>query len=49
MSIHGGTGRGKDWRVEASGGELKHGIDLFLREVELLDDFVYAGTNKGRF
>lgn len=38
MSIHGGTGG--DRRIEAPRGELKHSIDLFPREVELLNDFV---------
>ncbi len=41
MSIEGGAGR----RVEAAGGKLKHLVDLFARDVELLDDFVDRGAS----
>ena len=37
--------RGGDRRVEAPGGELKHGVDLFPRNIELLNDLVYAGSS----
>src|ERR1700739_4871833 len=42
MSIEGLAGqRGS---VEAAGGKLKHLVDLFARNVELLDDFVDRGA-----
>ena len=42
MSIQGGAGR--RWSVEAAGGKLKYLVDLFVRDVELLDDFVDRGA-----
>jgi len=33
-----------DRRVEAPGGELKHGVDLFPRDIELLNDLFYGGS-----
>jgi hypothetical protein len=42
MSIHWAIGRGGDRCVQAPGGELKHGKDLFPCDVELLDDFFYV-------
>src|SRR5215472_16998857 len=44
MSIHGRIGRGRDRRIEAASGERKHGVDLFPRDVELLNDLVYRGS-----
>jgi hypothetical protein len=44
MSIEGGAGRGWSWSVEAAGGKLKYLVDLFARDVELLDDFVDRGA-----
>ena len=44
MSIEGGVGRRWSWSVEAAGGKLKYLVDLFARDVELLDDFVDRGA-----
>ena len=44
MSIEGGAGRRWSWSVEAAGGKLKYLVDLFARDVELLDDFVDRGA-----
>ena len=42
MSIQ--DGAGSCWSVEAAGGKLKYLVDLFARDVELLDDFVDRGA-----
>jgi hypothetical protein len=42
MNIEGGAGR--RWSVEAAGGKLKYLVDLFARDVKLLDDFVDRGA-----
>jgi len=44
MSIEGGAGRSWSWSVKAAGGKLKYLVDLFARDVELLDDFVDRGA-----
>src|ERR1700680_940515 len=49
MSIEGGAGRRWSWSVEAAGGKLKYLVDLFARDVELLDDFVDRGASFGTF
>src|SRR5271166_985314 len=43
MSIDGGMcSKGGGW-IKAAGGKFKHRVDLFPRDVELLDDFFYGG------
>src|ERR1700687_4360830 len=44
MSIFGGIGRCQGRRVETSSGKLKYRVDLLARYIELLNDFVYAGS-----
>src|SRR5271165_7451733 len=44
MSIHREIcGRSRD-RIKAAGGKFKYRVDLFPRDVELLDDFFYGGS-----
>src|SRR5271165_3151230 len=44
MSIDGGMcSKGGGW-IKAAGGKFKHRVDLFPRDVELLDDFFYCGS-----
>jgi hypothetical protein len=47
MSIYGGvcSRDGERKRIEAAGGKFKYRINLFPRDVELLDDFLYAGSS----
>jgi hypothetical protein len=40
----GGNRWGGDRPVKASSGELKDSVDLFPRDIELLNDFVYGGS-----
>src|ERR1035437_4199628 len=46
MRIHGGvcSGDGERGRIKAAGGKFKYRINLFPRDVELLDDFLYGGS-----
>jgi hypothetical protein len=44
MSIFGRNGSRLGRRVETSSGKLKYRVDLFARYIELLNDFVYAGS-----
>ncbi len=44
MSIHGGICSGGGDRIKAAGGKFKYRVDLFPRDVELLDDFLYGGS-----
>src|SRR6266851_740411 len=44
MSIDGGICSGDADRIKAAGGKFQYGVDLFPRDVELLDDFLYAGS-----
>src|SRR5208282_4201010 len=45
MSIYeGALGAGRSRRFQASGGEFQHGVDLFPRDVKLLDDLIYSGS-----
>jgi hypothetical protein len=46
MSIHGGTCSGdreRGW-IKAAGGKFKYRVNLFPRDVKLLDDFLYSGS-----
>jgi hypothetical protein len=45
MSIDRGICSGDPDRIEAAGGKFQYSIDLFPRDVELLDDFLYAGSS----
>src|SRR6266700_2801834 len=47
MSIHGGvcSGDGDGDRIKAAGGKLKDRVDLFPRDIELLDDFLDGGSS----
>jgi len=47
MSIHGavGSGDGERGRIKAAGGEFKYSINLFPRDVELLDDLLYGDSS----
>jgi hypothetical protein len=44
MSINRGVGSGDgDWgRIKTAGGKFQYRVDLFSRDVELLDDFLYG-------
>src|SRR5258708_5336247 len=44
MSIHRAIGSADGNRVEGAGGKFKHRVDLFPRDVELLNDFLDAGS-----
>ena len=46
MRIQGSVWRrdGERSRIEAAGGEFKDRVDLFPRDIEMLDDFLYAGA-----
>jgi len=46
MSIHRRfrSGDGDRARIEAAGGKFKYRLNLFPRDVELLDDFFYSGS-----
>src|SRR5229473_4000616 len=44
MSIDGGICTGDADRIKAAGGKFQYRVDLFPRDVELLDDFLYAGS-----
>src|SRR5690348_15152936 len=43
-SIHRGLCSGNGSRVKAAGGKFKYRVDLFSRDIELLDDFLYGGS-----
>jgi hypothetical protein len=46
MSNHGAvcSGDGERGRIKAAGGEFKYSINLFPRDIELLDDFLDGGS-----
>src|ERR1051325_9448357 len=44
ISIHPRTASSCGWRVETEGRKPEHSVDLFARDVELLDDLVDAGA-----
>src|SRR5258708_38835720 len=45
MSIHRGICIGGTDRIKAAGGKFKYRVDLFPRDVELFDDFLYGGSS----
>src|SRR5712692_7972369 len=47
MSINRGVcgGGGVPDRIKTAGGEFQYRVDLFPRDVELLDDFLYSGSS----
>src|SRR5258708_3602274 len=42
--VRGGRGGRNLWGVQAAGGKFQHGLNLFSRYVELLNDFLDART-----